>query len=162
MCIRDRNYREPQRDPYYERNIRKEYPERDPYYERNIRREYPERDPYYQKNIREEDRRDYREPQVKTYQNKPIQREYSGASVEQSPRGNINPEIKSDDANRSESERKTNFNQSNTFEKLENNNNKQDEFDRRDNDNKQDDENNRFSGLISRIKKERDEDDSEY
>ena len=58
-------------------------------------------------------------------------------------------------------ERKTNFNQSNTFEKLENNN-KQDEFDRRDNDDKQDDENNRFSGLISRIKKERDEDDREY
>ena len=38
----------------------------------------------------------------------------------------------------------------------------QDEFDRRDNDNKQDDENNRFSGLISRIKKDLDEDDREY
>ncbi|NDB56679.1 hypothetical protein EB169_12745, partial [archaeon] len=149
----------PERDPYYERNIRREYPERDPYYERNIRREYPERDPYYERNIREEDGRNYREPQVKTYQNKPIQREYDGTKVERNPRGNINQETKSDEANRSESERKTNFNQSNAFESLENNN-KQDEFDRRDNENKQDDENNRFSGLISRIKK--DEDDKEY
>ena len=38
----------------------------------------------------------------------------------------------------------------------------QEESDRSENDNKQVDENNRFSGLISRIKKEQDEDKSEY
>ncbi|MEL0164474.1 MAG: hypothetical protein VW886_05835, partial [Candidatus Heimdallarchaeota archaeon] len=94
-------------------------------------------------------------------QNRIVQREYSGPKIEQSPRENIIQETKSDDFDRFESEKKTNFTQPNTFKNLENDMN-QEESDRSENDNKQVDENNRFSGLISRIKKEQDEDESEY